>query len=193
MHRPVCKFCLRIAPTSIHLVFPHHCKCLFLEPMSHMKRATHSRGPVALAPGGGALFCSGHGAGGFVLMRLPFLSALAEARRCGEFWILLLLLCRVWLLLQDQVKPGPTRSVGEASADWGAAKAPAAPTRPAVRGGQPQRDLFCERLSSKWAWWVTLPRAVAEPPSTQLQHTRTSDSPTGACPPPTPSVKHGSS
>lgn len=38
-----------------------------------------------LAPGGGALFCSRHGAGGIVLMRLSFLSALAEARGYREF------------------------------------------------------------------------------------------------------------
>jgi hypothetical protein len=162
--------------------------------MSGMKRRTYFRGPVVggdLTPGGGALFCSCHGARGIVLMRLSFLSALAEARGCGEFWVLLLLLCGVWLLLQDQVKPSPTCSVGEASADWGAAKASAAPARPAIRGGQPQWDIFCEGMSSEWAWWVTLHRSVPETPSTQLHHTRAQLRLSNWSL--RPSVKHGSS
>lgn len=81
-----------------------------------------------------------------VLKRRPFLSALAKARERGESRILLLLLCRVRLLHQGQVEPGTARPLGEASADRGPAEAPAPPAGPGPGGGQPHRDLFCQRL-----------------------------------------------
>lgn len=65
--------------------------------MSGMKRRTYFRGPVVggdLTPGGGALFCSCHGARGIVLMRLSFLSALAEARGCYVIRIIIFIITK---------------------------------------------------------------------------------------------------
>ena len=104
--------------------------------------------------GGWVLSCHPPGSESTLLMRFPLLTALAEARGYSKSWVLLLLLCRVRLLHQGQVEPGTARPISEAPADRGPTETPASPTRPGPRGRQPQWDLFCKRLPTKWAWWV---------------------------------------
>lgn len=78
-----------------------------------------------------------------------FLSALAKARECSKSGVLLLLLCSVRLLHQGQAEPGTTCPLSEAPANRGSTQAPATPARAGARGGQPQRDIFCQRLPTK--------------------------------------------
>ena len=103
---------------------------------------------------GWVLSCHPPGSESTLLTRFPLLTALAEARGRGKSWILLLLLYPVRLLHQGQAEPGAARPIGEAPADRGPAETPASPARPGPGGRQPQWDLFCKRLPTKWAWWV---------------------------------------
>lgn len=85
-------------------------------------------------------------------MIIYFLSALAKARERSKSRVLLLLLCSVRLLHQGQAEPGTTRPLSEAPADGGPTQAPVTPARAGTGGGQPQRDIFCQRLPTKRAW-----------------------------------------
>lgn len=82
-------------------------------------------------------------------MLIYFLSALAKARERSKSRVLLLLLRSLRLLHQGQAEPGTTCPLSEAPADRGPAQAPVTPARAGTRGGQPQRDIFCQRLPTK--------------------------------------------
>lgn len=53
------------------------------------------------------------------------------------------------LLQQGQAEPGTTCPLSEAPADRGPTQAPVTPARAGTGGGQPERDIFCQRLPTK--------------------------------------------